>query len=364
MPGCHRQPPHLGDGVVPAQCLHVHPGDHGVCRHLLLEGDRPGQQCELLVVEVATFARRSDHELELLHRSDPGELVSGFDAELPHRPVGRGVEESDHRTVGPIHELHRYAEQHGRRIRPGDRHVLGHQLPEDHLAPGRDGDGHADRDRQAGRLRHPGEALDQRLDSAGDGRLGDGADDEGGSSDPELRTGQLEGEIGEGSEHAPRSPVTRLRQAFHLAAFNRHDRELTRHEETVEQDEHHHHDEAAVPVYRESSFTITVILVRFTRRTGRPHDLRHSASTPLLRAILRSTSRNFRPKREASSQQERTAEDCAGATSGIGCGFRRLPESDDRAGNRDGTRGWCHPRTQTWPAATGVCPRSLGRRID
>ena len=68
-------------------------------------------------------------------------------------------------------------------------------------------------------------------------RLGDSAEDQRCDRYPKLRPGELEREISQGGEDAPRRPITILRPSLHIAAVHGDEGELCSHEEPGEQDE-------------------------------------------------------------------------------------------------------------------------------
>ena len=77
----------------------------------------------------------------------------------------------------------------------------------------------------------------ERVMSAPCAWLGDGAEDQRCHRDPQLRPGELEGEIAQRGEDAPGRPITILRLSLHVAAVHSHESELGGHEEPGEQDE-------------------------------------------------------------------------------------------------------------------------------
>ena len=68
-------------------------------------------------------------------------------------------------------------------------------------------------------------------------RLGDSAEDQGRDRYAKLCPGELEGEVSQGGEDAPRRPVTILRPSLHIAAVHGDEGELRSYEEPGEQDE-------------------------------------------------------------------------------------------------------------------------------
>jgi hypothetical protein len=177
-------------------------------------------------VDRAGLGGASHERQQLLRRARRRELLLRLDADAAQQPVGVAVEEPDQRPRhGREHALERHDDDR-RRERSGDGDVLGHQLTEDHLEPGRHDQGQHQGDALDG-LRRATPAEQQRARSARPATAREEADQERGDGDPELGAGQLRRQRSQARQHAggttltgrgarldvPRSTVTRLNSA-------------------------------------------------------------------------------------------------------------------------------------------------------
>ena len=158
----------LGDGVGGVQRDHPRAGGHGVPGAAVAERERALDQLGGVQGERAPLGGVLDERGELLGAAGRGELLLGLDADAAQDAVGGAVEEPDRPGDGAGEAALEAGDGARGGQRPGDREVLGHELPEDHRHD-RGGD-EADRDRRRrdGGLREP-EVAQTGADEGGDG---------------------------------------------------------------------------------------------------------------------------------------------------------------------------------------------------
>ena len=186
----------------------------------------------------AFLGRGPHHRAQLRRCASAGQLLLGFD---PHRaddavrqavegPNGRGQRAGEaalerHHGPGYAHRL-------------ADRPFLGHELAEDELGYRgeqecqRDGDG-------VRRIRRQPRGFQRLAQQACQGGLGDIADQQARHGDPELRAGELEGQLPKRPEHARRPPVG-AGLPLDDAAVDGDQRELGGDEDPVAEDQQRH----------------------------------------------------------------------------------------------------------------------------
>ena len=250
-----------GDRLVGPQRRQPHPRGEHVPGPLVRERGRPDEQRRGVRAEGAALGGAADQRHQLLGGAGRGQLLGRLDADSPHQPVGRVVQQRDHRPEQPGEAAHRPLHRPCRRQRPGDGDVLRDQLAGHHRHRGREHQ--RDRHRHAlGRaLGHP-ERGHRAGQQGGHGRLGQEADQQVGDRDPELGAGELGGQPAQRRQHAAGGPVAALGGPLDRGPVDGHERELRRdehpagdHQPDAEQDEQPL-DQHGSPLWQGSSVTL------------------------------------------------------------------------------------------------------------
>ena len=211
------------------------PGHDHRCDERLADGQRTAEELILDVLDQALLATGRDDVGELAGGVALGDLVGSGDAHEVQQPVGQGVEDADGRAEDLQVDAVGQLEHHGRALGTGDGDVLGHHLAQDHVQEHHDDQAQREAHRGGHRLGHV--AVQHALEGVGDGRLGDVAQQQRADRDPQLRTGQLLGQVADGVQGATGGPVALVGHGLELGAPAGHQGELHGDEEPVGQQE-------------------------------------------------------------------------------------------------------------------------------
>ena len=140
--------------------------------------------------------------------STPNSRTVTFAIQLSSRRMGRKIETNSRKQAGDAQR---------RLLRMGDRPRLRGHLADDHVQEHDDRQTEREPDDVLRGRRQRERLAEDALDDPGDGRFGDGTEAEGAHGDPELRTGQHQGELAQAGEGVCRRGGRRRRRAARSA---------------------------------------------------------------------------------------------------------------------------------------------------
>ena len=204
--------------------------------------ERCGEEPRVLDPDRAALARLTEHEQQLLRAVSELTLIDDLDAHDAREHVRHTVEQHDDRTQDTHVQRERSGDGQRDLLRAGDGEVLRRHLADHHVEEDDDGERDRHGDRDAGALRQVGDG-ECRLERVGDGRLGDRTEPERRERDPELRTGEGDGQLAQRLQRRDGAGLAGLRALLDDPSSGRQQRDLDRDEERVEAEEHDTDDE-------------------------------------------------------------------------------------------------------------------------
>src|SRR5829696_906948 len=227
----------LGERGVAGDGLDVGSRDHDLPRHPVAEVEDVVQVVALLGVEHSGGGRGGDHDPQLLLGVGL-HLFPQPDAPGPENEVGRGVHDPDHGVEEELEHIQRTADPERYALGLLNGEVLGRLLPEDEMRVGYGRETEYDGDDRDYPLVRNTCCLEQGTYEVRDGGLADPTKRQGGNRNPDLADGEIRVEVAQSLAYDG-GPRTAFLLELHDARLpHAHQRELGRHEETVQAHQH------------------------------------------------------------------------------------------------------------------------------